>query len=182
MLEGFFGKVMAGLLSVSTLMFSPYTGNEPVFQTLQCRAGQNYLITNTNLNRAFDNDFTDVFNCGKPVNLWFKIEVRQNNNIVHTSSYRHTITYSPMHASWEVFFSENGKKEIYETYLQMLDNISELECSIPRGTGWRVVEIRVESWLQTIELTEPDRTIDLMVLWKFKRPSIKRNFTLPPVS
>lgn len=182
MLEGIVSKVMAGLLSVSTLMFSSYTGNDPGFQTLQSRAGQNYVIVRAVLEKAFDNDFTDVFNCGKPVNLWFKIEIRHNNSVEMTRSYSHTVTFSPLHASWEVLFSENGRKEIYTSYEQMLSAVSILECSLPRAPGWRKIEIRAQSWLDPIELTQPDRKVDLMALWRFKRPSIRRSFNLPPVS
>ena len=182
MLEGLLGQVMSGLLSVSTLMFSSYTGNDPKFQSLQCRTGQNYMIVKARLGHAFENDFSDVFRCGKPVNLMYKVEIRQNNQIVQTKTYRHTVTFDPMQASWEVFSSESSRKEIFTTYQLMLNNISELECSIPRETSWKKIEVKVESWLQAIELTQPDRTVDLMMLWKFKRPAIKRSFTLPPIS
>jgi len=176
------GKVMAGLLSISALMFSSYTGNEPVFRPLQCRSGQNYLIVTARLENAFDNDFADVFKCGKPISLYYKIELRQGGNTVQSGTYRHTVTYDPMNATWELYTSENGQKEIYNSYLKLLNDISVLECSLPRGSAWRSIEIRAEAWLQQVELTQPDRRVDLMVLWKFKRPAAKRVFNLPPTS
>lgn len=182
MLEGFVGKVMAGLLSVSTLMFSPYSGNAVKFQSLNCRTSQNYLIVKAVLDKAFDNDFTDVFNCGKTVTIRFRLELRNNNDIAHTSSYRRTVIFTPMQASWDVFYSENSRREIYTDYKTMLNEISVLECSVPRNSQWKKIEIRVESWLDPVELTQPDRTVDLMVLWKFRRPTLRRSFNLPPTS
>lgn len=179
---GLIGKVMAGLLSVSTLMFSSYSGNDARFQSLNCRTSQNYLIVKAVLEKAFDNDFTDVFNCGKTVTIRFKLEIRENNEVAHTSSFRRTVLFTPLQASWDVFYSENGRREIYTDYRTMLSELAVLECSVPRNSKWKKVEIRVESWLDTVELTQPDRTVDLMVLWKFKRPSIRRSFTLPPIS
>jgi hypothetical protein len=88
MMEGIMGKVMAGWLSLTALMFSSYTGNDPVFKPLQCRLGQNYLIVTAKLDKAFDNDFRDVFNCGKQVVLNFKVEVRCSRAHVHLSPFR----------------------------------------------------------------------------------------------
>jgi hypothetical protein len=181
-MEGIMGKVMAGWLSLTALMFSSYTGNDPVFKPLQCRLGQNYLIVTAKLDKAFDNDFRDVFNCGKQVVLNFKVEVRRNNAVEHTSTYRHSVVYDPMNAAWEVNKSETKQKDIVTTYQKLLEEIGELECSIPRDLRWQKVEIKAEAWLQPVELTQPVRTIDLMMLWKFKRPSVKTVFTLLPTS
>jgi hypothetical protein len=182
MLEGFFGKVMAGLLSISALTFSPQTGNLPQFRPLQCKAGQNYLLIQAALDKAFDNDFSDVFRCGKPVTVWYKIEIRQAGRTVLTQSYRHTITFDPMNAAWELFTSENGRREILTSYAELLPEIALLSCSIPRDRAWKSVEIRAEAWLQEVELTQPQHSVDLMVLWKYKRPSARAIFTLPPTS
>jgi len=182
MLEGLFGKVMAGLLSVSALMFSSYSGNEPVFRPLQCRAGQSYLLVKSKLDKAFDNDFADVFRCGKAINVWFKVELRQAGNIAFSRTYRHTVTYDPLNAVWELYTSEDSRREIYDSYAKLLAEVSELECSIPRERTWRSVEIRSEAWLPSLDLANPDRTVDLMMLWKFKRPTARQTFSLPPTS
>jgi hypothetical protein len=182
MMEGIMGKVMAGWMSLTALMFSSYTGNDPVFRQLHCRQGDNYLVVKAQLDQAFDNDFHDVFNCGKQVVLNFKIEVRRNNELEHTSTYRHTVVYQPMNAAWELVKSETRQKDIITTYQKLLQEISLLECTIPRNSKWDKVEIRAEAWLQSVELTQPDRAVDLMVLWKFKRPVKKTVFTLQPTS
>jgi len=182
MLQGFMGKVMAGLLSMSALMFNSYVGNEPVFLPLQCRAGQNYLLVRATLDNAFDNDFSDVFKCGKPINLWYKIEIKHENNTVYSSNFRHTVTYNPMNAAWELFKSENSQKDIYTDYHKLITEISALECSVPRDVRWKSVQIRAEAWLPEIELTKPNRKVDLMMLWKLKRPTTKTTFTLAPTS
>ena len=181
-MQGFFGKIMAGLLSVSALMFSSYTGNKPEFRPLQCRTGQNYLIIKAKLDKAFDNDFSDVFKCGKPITVWYKVEIRQGGNILFNRSYRHTVSFDPMTATWELYTSENSRKIIHDSYQKLLDETSELECSIPRENSWRNIEVRAEAWLPSIEVTNPDRTVDLMVLWKYKRPATRAAFVLPPTS
>jgi hypothetical protein len=182
MLQGLFGKVMAGLLSFSALMFFPHQGNHPQFQPLQCSAGHSYLQVSVKLNNAFDNDFPDVFKCGKPIHLWYKIGIRLNGETVHSALYRHTVTYDPMNAAWELFSTESSHKEVYTSYSELIKEISVLECSIPRDSRWQTVEITAESWLQPVELSQPHRTVDLMVLWQFKRPSARKVFTLPPTS
>ncbi len=182
MLQGFLGKVMAGLLSVSSLMFSSYQGNDPAFRPLQSRAGENYLIIVARLEHAFDNDFSDVFKCGKPVNVMFRVDLRHGGSVVVTRTYRHTVTYDPMNAAWELSRSENGRRDIYTRYSQLLEEVSLLECSLPRNSAWRSIEARAEAWLQPVELTQPQRTVDLMMFWKYKRPSTRTSFNLPPTT
>jgi hypothetical protein len=179
MLQGLMGKVMAGLLSVSSLMFSSYTGNDPGLTLLQSRAGQNYLIIRAALDNAFENDFSEVFRCGKPVNIWFRVVIRDGNRNAFARNYCHTVTYDPMNASWELNTSENDVKTIHTDYQAMLDDVAELECSIPRNSSWNSVELRLEAWLQSIELTQPNRTVNLMMLWKYKRPTFKTVLVLP---
>jgi hypothetical protein len=182
MMEGVIGKVMAGWMSLTALMFSPYSGNEPAFRALHLRAGESYVILQAKLDKAFDNDFLDVFNCGKPVTVNFKIEVRNGNRTEHSSTYRHTVTYDPMNAVWELVKSGTRQRDIITTYQKLLAEVSLLECSIPRDANWKHVEFRVEAWLQPVQLSQPDKTVDLMVLWKFRRPAIKSAFNLQPTS
>ncbi|MBM4398866.1 MAG: hypothetical protein FJ041_00850 [Candidatus Cloacimonetes bacterium] len=182
MLEGMFGKVIAGMLSFSTLFFSSYTGNEPVFKPLQCRTGKNYLIVRAKLESAFDNDFTDVFKCGKPINIWFKADLKSGSTVLYTRNYRHTVNYDPMNETWQVFFSENSQTEVYTTYTKLLSSISELEVSVPVEPNWKTVVLRVESWLQPVEISNSRDRIDLMVLWKYKRPSVKTTLDLTRIS
>ena len=182
MLEGFTGKILAGMLSLSALVFSNYTGNDPVFSPLQSRTGHNYLILKAKLEHAFDNDFNDVFKCGKPVHLWYKIEIRDNNRISFTRNYRHTVSYDPMNASWRLYRSETNQTDIFTSYNSLVSNISELNCSIPLNENWKIVEVRAESWMQSVELSQGNRTIDLMVLWRFKKPHIRTMLNLESTS
>ena len=180
MFEGIAGKVLAGLVSVSALMFTSYTGNDPVFLPLHSKVGQNYLMLQATLDKAFDNDFGDVFKCGKPIHLWYRVDIRNHNQTVLTRTFRHTVTYNPMHATWALFRSETNHTEIFSTYKELISNISRLECSIPTNSTWKSVEVRTEAWLPEIELTESNRKVDLMVLWKFHKPSVRIILSLEP--
>jgi len=173
MLESFAGKVIAGIISVSSLMFTSYTGNDPVFMPLQSRISQNYLLLKATLDKSFDNDFSDVFKCGKQISILYKIEIRQNNRVALTRNYRHSVVYDPMNASWKLYRSELNQTEVFTNYRELVKNVSELECSIPINNNWKTVEVSAESWLPEITLTQSNRTIDLMVLWKFQRPRVK---------
>jgi hypothetical protein len=64
MLEAITGKVFATIVTLSVFLFSSYTGNDPAFRTLNCRAGEKYLVVRSSLISAFDNDFPDVFKSG----------------------------------------------------------------------------------------------------------------------
>lgn len=173
MLESFAGKVMAGIISLSALMFTSYIGNDPVFLPLQSRLGHNYLLITARLDKAFDNDFSDVFKCGKPVHLWYKLEVRDNNHPSFSRSYRHTVSYDPMNASWKLFRSETNNTEVYTSYQALIEDVSRLECSVPLNERWKIVEVKAEAWLSEISVSQTNRTIDLMVLWKLQRPKIR---------
>lgn len=182
MLESLAGKLMAGILSVSALMFTTYTGNDPVFLPLQSRVNNNYLMLNTRLSHAFDNDFADVFKCGKAIHLWYKIELRHDNRSAFNRNYRHSVSYDPMTASWKLFRSETNQTEVFTSYSDLIINISELECSIPLSKQWKHVEVRAEAWLPEIAISPSNRNVDLMVLWKFQRPKLKTLLNLEATS
>lgn len=170
MLESLAGKVLAGLVSFTTLFLSSYTGNEPSFKPIQSRKGGNYLQVSAMLQNAFENDFDNVFKCGKPIHIMFKAEIRQANNVVWTKNYRHSVSYNPMNAVWMVYLSETNQNLQFASYQDLIKQISALECSIPIAQNWHTVELRLESWLTKVTLAQDKREIDLMMLWKFKRP------------
>ncbi len=178
MFESIAGKVLAGIVSLSALMFTSYTGNDPVFLPLHSRVGPNYLMLKATLDNAFDNDFSDVFKCGKPIHLWFKVEIKHHNRSVFTHNYRHSVSYDPMNASWKLFRSETNQTEVFTNYKALITSISELECSIPLRERWKIVDVSIEANLPEIEMTQSNRTVDLMVLWKFQVPRIRANLNL----
>jgi hypothetical protein len=182
MMEGMLGKVMAGLLSLSAMVFSSYTANDPVFRPLQISKGKNYIIAKAKLDNAFDNDFTEVFKCGKPIHLWYKVDVKKGNTVVYSRNYSHTVTYDPMSAAWKVQFTENSQTEIYSSYDKLISAISEIILPIPVDKSWQTVEFKVESWLQPVIISRNEKQVDLMVLWKYKRPSVKTVLDVSQIS
>lgn len=178
MLESLAGKVLAGLVSFTTLFLSSYTGNEPTFKPIQSRKGGNYLQIKATLSNAFENDFSDVFKCGKPINIMFKTAVKSGNAIAWEKNYRHTVSYDPMNASWQVYLSETNQNIQFESYRALLNQISTLECSIPIGKNWQTVELSIEARLPKITMEQEKRQIDLMMLWKFKRPVSRSTLNL----
>jgi hypothetical protein len=182
MFEGVTAKVMASLVSLSALMFSSYTGNEPAFKPLQSRQGNKYVQMTAQLDKAFENDFSEVFRSGKSIHILFRVEVSHNKAVVWQQNFRHTVNFDPMNAAWQVYSSEAKQNQQFTSYPAMIKEISELEFSVPLQNSWKQVEVKVESWMPKIVMETDNREIDLMMLWKFKRPIQRTRVNLQSTS
>ncbi len=177
-MEGIVGKILAGLVSLTTLLFTNFTGNDPQFRSPQLRRSGGYLILNTALENAFDNDFEDVFKCGKEINVWFRINALIGNRRVYHRTFRHCVSYDAMNAIWQIYYSENQTSQTTISYTQLQNIISTVELSIPLETEWSVLTLQLEAWLPEVEFIPADGKFNLMVLWKYRRPTSRVSVNL----
>ncbi|PKN71404.1 MAG: hypothetical protein CVU50_10220 [Candidatus Cloacimonetes bacterium HGW-Cloacimonetes-3] len=182
MLEALTGKVFATVASISMFLFSSYSGNDPSFRALSSRVGGNYLQLRTNLVGAFDNDFPDVFNSGTVIPVNFSLSIRSGNRVLAERHFQNRVRYDPGKGTYEVYTAGMNRTIETESYAHMLAEISGFECSIPYNPDWGVVSLRLESSLPTLKFAQIRKPVDLMVLWKYKKPRISINLDLHKTS
>jgi len=169
---------MAGIMSLSLFLFSSYTGNDPSMRTLSGSVSNNYLQLSTVFDYAFDNDFTEVFKSGKQIPLYYRVEVRSAGGIVFQKTYYNSVSYDNMKGSYKVYQSGIGQSFELGSHNAVIAAMSSLACSIPIERKWGTATVALEAWLPTVEFPQIKRKVDLMVLWKYRRPTTKGTFNL----
>lgn len=178
MFEALTAKVFATVVSLSMFLFSSYTGNDPSFRALNAKAGDSYLQFKTTLVEAFDNDFPDVFKSGASIPVDFTLQIRSGNNIRLQRKYQNRVQYNPSTGIYHVFLAGMNRNLQTASYQQMLSVISGFECSVPYDSGWGKVSVHLEAKLPTVRFQQINKAVDLMVLWRYQRPSITINLNL----
>lgn len=173
MFEALGAKALAMVASLSMFLFSSYSGNDPGLSALRGVPSKNHLQLTTHLNGAFENDFEDVFRSGTLIPIHYKVEIRSKGRIVLTRNFSNSVQYDSRANSYKIINSGMSRTSHAATYEAMLNEASSLECSVPVEQSWGEVNVRLEAWLPTVNFTQIDRRVDLMVLWKFQRPAAK---------
>jgi hypothetical protein len=172
MFEALTAKVFATVVSLSMFLFSSYSGNDPSFRALNSRVGGEYLQLRTSLSGAFDNDFPDVFKSGSVIPVNYMLTIKSGNKKVLEKAFQNRVRYNPGKGTYEVYTAGMNRTIETESYSHMLAEISGFECSIPIKSEWGIVSVQLTASLSTIKFAQLNKPVDLMVLWKFKKPQI----------
>jgi hypothetical protein len=171
-------KLLANLVTISVFLFSSFKGNDADFSALKVHNSGNYLILQTKLENSFENDFQDIFQSGKQVDVWFNLEVKQNKDMVHKQVFRHSVQYDPLSTSYKVYLQEQHQTRSVASYPEMLQLLANVEYSLPSKPEWTKIDIQLESYLKSMRIESMNKDIDLMTLWKLKKPVCKTNLDL----
>lgn len=178
MFESLGGKVLAGMLSLSVFIFGNYEGNDASLGAFSAQLNNKTLYVKTQLQNAFDHDFDKMFQTGKVITVWFKVDVVKDKKVLHSSTFRHAVQYDPLANNFTVFREEMNEKRVFTSEADMIKSLSQVECFLPVNPNWGVVDMKLTSWMKKIKFEEYKRDIDLMMLWKFKKPSLEKRIRL----
>ncbi len=178
MLEAIGGKILAGIMSLSMFLFSSYTGNDPSLRPLSGFVNNSYLQINSFLDNAFDNDFGDVFKSGTQITVFYKVELRTTTGVVYKRTYQNSVVYDAMRNNYRVAQSGTGQSFTTTSFSEVVEYMSSIAFSVPVEKRWVNVSTTVEAWLPTVNFPQINRNVDLMVLWKFRKPNIKGDFNV----
>jgi hypothetical protein len=171
-------KLLANLVTISVFLFSSFKGNDVDFTALHVNNSGNYLILQTQLENSFDNDFQEIFQSGKQVDIWFNVEVKQSKNMLHKQLFRHSVQYDPLQSAYKVYLQEQHETRTLKNYTEMLQMISKVEYSLPSKPEWKKIDIQIDSYLPSIRIESMNKDVNLMVLWKMKKPVCKLSVDL----
>lgn len=173
MFQALSNKVITGVVYLSMVLFSSYEGNIAYFDKLESQFFNDKLLIRTQLLSAFQNDFEEMFKSGQPINIYFNIEVKENNNNLHNHQFMHSVKFDPMSQVFYVLLEEKSTKyRLIEEYDTMIDLISNIEYTCDIGNTIEC-NLTLEANLETIKLNSLDKDFDMMLLWKYKRPKLK---------
>lgn len=178
MQEAITGKVFATIVTLSVFLFSSYTGNDPAFRTLNCRAGEKYLVVRSSLISAFDNDFPDVFKSGSTIPINFQLSIRNKNRSLVSRSFQNSVKYDMANAVYEIRTGGMNRRLQTPSYAAMLAEVSGFECSLPYDPSWGEVSITLTASLPSVRFEQLQKKVDLMVLWKYQKPKVSASLSL----
>ncbi len=168
------GKIYAGVLAFSMLMFSNYQGNNAELSPLFLKYENHELLVKSKIVNGFENDFEQIFNSGKRVPIFFEVKISKNNKIIHQKKFQHTVEYDPMNRTYSCQLEEQKSTQTTKSFKEMINLISNIEyTSVIRNTSGDL-EVELSSHLSTLKLDTLKKEIDLMLLWNFKSPVFKK--------
>jgi|GEM_PF-1103605 len=168
-------KIVSGIASLTALVFSSYQGNEAQLSDIGLLRQGNQLTVACRLQHAFDHDFEEFFRSGKPINVWFIMQIRSNGRVVRERLFYHRVQYAPMRA----YFNVNLQDQQFTTSVQNYQRLLELLCGFTNTfviddlDQRHPIEISITAYLSEIRLDTMEKPFDMMLLWNFKRPDIK---------
>ncbi len=171
---GAFGqKVITGIVTFTSMMFSSYKGNFAKFDGIALQQDSKCIQMSVNLEEAFENDFEEFFRCGKPISIWFLVQIRSGNENVKEFYYAHRVKYDPLLQYYTVFLQETDDIVTFETHEEVVDAIRQFHCKWevpPEFNRGDEIEVIIGGYLTKLRLESTGEEFDLMNLWHHRRP------------
>ncbi|NOZ07493.1 MAG: DUF4390 domain-containing protein [FCB group bacterium] len=137
------------------------------------------MILSTDITNCYSEDLDKMFNSGQEIKINFIIKIFSNSSYKPLSvlKFYHSLTYSLLNRSYEVYYSETD--EIFE--LETLRDAKSLLRSI---SGYAILSredltsdelhfVKITAALNKIYLDGIDKEVNLMYYWNSIRPEIK---------
>jgi len=137
------------------------------------------VYVQSRLENAFEFDFEEIFKCGKDVDVWFRVSVLRNNEILHREHFVHKVVYNPMK---QIFFVSLQEQQ-FETECQTMEELKTLLSGFSTTIDMPVqaqlgdeLEVVLTSYLTSVSLTSIEEKLELMILWEYTEPTSKKKF------
>lgn len=178
MFEALGAKILTTVASVSMFLFSSYTGNDPALRPITARVGDNYIQVETRLENAFVNDFDDIFMSGTAIPVVYKLKIRSGSRTHSEKQFVNRVRYDHAKGLYMVSLEGMNRNLQLSSPAQLVSEISALHCSLPYDRKWGKVTLSVEASLSAVRFQQVKGPVDLMVLWKYRKPKASKNLDL----
>ncbi|MCK9584524.1 MAG: hypothetical protein M0R69_06400 [Candidatus Cloacimonetes bacterium] len=173
MFEALGTRIMVGVISLSMLLFSSFKGNDPQLGTINHYSSSSTLYLSGELLSAFDNDFDTVFASSATIPVYFTLKIKSGNRNVVNRQFKHLVKFNPATGIYEL--RKDGKPDVFRSssMQQIVKEISQYSFSVPYQSSWGLISVSVQAEMPIVRFEELNKEVDLMVLWKYKKPSAK---------
>jgi uncharacterized protein (UPF0248 family) len=178
MFETIGSKIFSSIVSLSLLLFSSFQGNDPRLSQIRVSKSDSYLYLSGDLISAFENDFPSIFSSGTSIPVHFMLTIKGKSGNLLRRRFTHTVNFDTATGVYTV--QKSGKlQEIHsEVIADVIREVSRYSFAIPYQKSWGEVSIKIEAELPRVNFEQLDKEVDLMVLWKHKKPSARANADL----
>jgi len=175
-------RFVSTIASAAALVFSSYQGNEAAFSDIMLQRNNELLTVQCELQSAFDHDFEEFFRSGETINVWFMLQMRSHGGVILEEFYYHSVKYDPLTMYFELYLHDQQFNITTQSYNELVETISHFDhtvSTLDMNTGMNdLVEVSITAYLTKIQMPTMSKPFDMMLLWNFKRPVIKRRFVL----
>jgi len=168
-------KIFTGIVSLSMVLFSSYKGNEAKFTSLNALLTNDRIVISSELENAFDNDFSNIFKSGQKIEICFDLKIFEAKKVIHQKKFCHSVEYDPLYKNFAVELEENDKNLVMDSYTKLIKTISNIEYEYS-GRVPPTVRVSIKAHLKKLNLTTLGKEYNLMLLWKLKNPEISKTF------
>ena len=171
-------KIYVQVLAFSMLLFSSYKGNDVLFSDIKTKITGDNIVFQTYLKQGFDNDFDEIFKSGKPIRVWFEIKVIKEQKIVHYEKFYHQVVWNSTENRYNIELQEQNYSLSVNNFKELKYYMSVIEYPFYKLKANGSLTVEFISYLPKIYLDSIDKEIDLMLLWKMKKPKVRYDFRI----
>ena len=178
MFQALSSKIITGVITLSMLLLSSYEGNNAAFENFTATVLGSNVYIKANLVSAFENDFEELFKSGQKIDIFFNINITDEDGPVYRDEFIHSILFNPLEQIYLIFLEEQRTQTTAASMEELIEIISNVDY-VCKCEGFREGNISITSHLKKIRLKSIGREYDMMMLWKFKRPTVKHRYKKP---
>jgi len=177
-----FGKVYQGLLGLSMLLLTSYTGNNAGFVAYNHFVSEQTVVVNCRLVNAFENDFEDIFASGIKIPILFEAKLSKNKKIMAKESFEYTVNWISKYEHWEVVFGNQNYSINTDDFDYLIEIISDVKIEFNTDLAdHNEVDFHLKASLPKLYIPSIKKEVDLMLLWKMKSPEISQRIVFTGV-
>jgi len=172
-----FQSTINTVVAVGALFYSSIDGVRADFSNLDVAVSQNIVIVSTQLTNCNSDGLDQIFKSGERVSIYFDLELvsDQNDQLIYRKKFNHSIRYSLLENTYDVFKSEietvligldfeGAKNEMSQIIALPTIEVTQLESDVN-------YHFRVTAWMEDIQLQGMEKPLNLMYYWSSIRPA-----------
>ncbi len=172
-------KIITTVIAIGSMFYSTISGVNAAFTDIDIDAQGEQIVLSTTLTNCFSEDLDMIFESGKEITIYYKIEVIQQSNsqAIHTDTLTHTIHYSLVDNNFSVHISEmqqtlyNLPKDRAKSQLAELNDVPvlSLHSLLPRQEYY----IQATAWMGKVTIEGTQENLNLMYYWNSIKPEVR---------
>jgi len=171
-------KVVATVIAIGSMFYSTISGVVAEFDELYLGTRGDQLVISTRILNGFSEDLDRIFSSGMEIQIHFLVEVLDatNEEIVHDTTFYHSVKFSLVDHIYEVFYSNNGDRLeglSLEEAKERLVEISEKGVVLSSQLAFNVQYLlRLTAYMEKIRLPGMEEDLNLMFYWSSLKPAV----------
>ena len=178
MFQALADKILTGIVSFGLMVLTTTEGNNARFTKMKSTFYGDRIVFQTELVGAFENDFEEIFRCGKEIEIFFHISIKAEKQSIHNEVFRHLVVFDPLEQNFTINLEENNLEITTSSYEELIETISRVEYEFAEDLHYERINVTLVSYLEKIYLDALGKDYDMMMLWKFKRPKVFKRIDL----